>query len=79
MLFATFQVSEMLATLVTMSFKQVVRIESSNLTSVVRNIKGLVAYLDERKLTYLDWSGFHISDEWAKTFEETQAQGRLDM
>jgi len=65
--------------MVTMAFKQVVRIENANLTSVVRNIKGFVTYLNARKVKYLDWSIFQISDEWNKTFNEMQRQGRLDM
>lgn len=62
-----------------MSFKQVVRVESSNLTSVVKNVKEFMAYLDARKVTYLDWTVFQVSNEWLKAFEETQPQGRLDM
>lgn len=65
--------------MVTMAFKRVVRIENSNLTSVVRNIKGFVTYLDTRKVMYLNWSTFQTSDEWKNTFNEMQFQGRLDM
>lgn len=65
--------------MVTMAFKQVVRIENSNLTSVVRNIKGFVTYLNSRKVKYLNWNIFEISDEWKQTFNEMQQQGRLDM
>jgi len=72
-------VTNTLSTMVTMAFKQVVRIENANLTSVVRNIKGFVTYLNARKVKYLDWSIFQISDEWNKTFNEMQRQGRLDM
>jgi len=68
-----------LSTMVTMAFKQAVRIENANLTSVVRNIKGFVTYLNARKVKYLNWSIFQISDEWNKTFNELQRQGRLDM
>lgn len=62
-----------------MAFKQVVKIESSNLTSVVRNIKGFVTYLNTRKVKYLNWSIFEISDEWKQTFNEMQQQARSDM
>lgn len=65
--------------MVLMAFKRPVRVESSNLTSVVRNIKKFVTYLDTRKVTYLNWTIFQTSDEWVKAFEETQPQGRLDM
>lgn len=62
-----------------MSFKEQIRIENSNLTSVVRNIKKFITYLDARKVVYLDWSIFSVNNEWAKAFEETQSQARLDM
>lgn len=65
--------------MVVMAFKRPVRAESSNLTSVVRNIKKFVTYLDTRKVTYLNWTIFQTSDEWVKAFKETQPQGRLDM
>lgn len=65
--------------MVSMAFKQVVRIENANLTSTVRNIKGFVTYLNSRKVKYLNWGVFEISDEWKKTFNEMQYQGRLDM
>lgn len=73
------QVSKTLSTMVTIAFHQAVRIENSNLTSVVRNVKSFVAYLDARKVAYLNWTIFQTSDEWAKAFTETQLQGRLDM
>lgn len=65
--------------MVSMAFKQVVRIENANLTSVVRNIKEFVNYLDNQKPKYLNWNIFQISDEWKNTFSEMQRQGRLDM
>ncbi|XP_028048892.2 uncharacterized protein LOC105837746 isoform X2 [Monomorium pharaonis] len=72
-------VSNALSTMVSMAFKQLVKVENSNLTSVVRNIKGFVNYLDTRKVTYLNWSIFQTSDEWKNTFNELQLQGRLDI
>ncbi|XP_024889665.1 ATP-binding cassette sub-family A member 13 isoform X1 [Temnothorax curvispinosus] len=72
-------VTNTLSTMVTMAFKQVVRVENSNLTSVVRNVKGFVAYLNARKVKYLNWGIFEITDEWKKTFNEMQHQGRLDV
>ncbi|XP_011684588.1 PREDICTED: uncharacterized protein LOC105447955 isoform X2 [Wasmannia auropunctata] len=72
-------VTNTLSTMVSMAFKQTVRIDSANLTSVVRNIKGFVSYLDSRKVKYLNWSIFHTSDEWKKTFNDMQFQGRLDI
>lgn len=71
--------SNTLSTMVTIAFKQVVSVESANLTSVVKNIKRFVTYLDARKVKYLDWSIFEINDEWKTTFNELQYQGRLDM
>ncbi|XP_019697173.1 ATP-binding cassette sub-family A member 13 isoform X1 [Harpegnathos saltator] len=68
-----------LSTLVTMAFKQTVRIQNTNLTSVVRHVREFVAYLDARKVKYLDWSVFRVNDDWAKAFEETQTQGRVDI
>ncbi|XP_014474957.1 PREDICTED: ATP-binding cassette sub-family A member 13 isoform X2 [Dinoponera quadriceps] len=68
-----------LSTLVLMAFKQLVRIENANLTSVVGHIKEFQTYLDVRKVQYLDWSVFQVSDDWEKTFEETRSQGRMDI
>lgn len=65
--------------MVVMAFKRPVRIENSNLTSVVKNIRKFVTYLDTRKVTYLNWTIFQTSDEWVKVFKETQPQGRWDM
>lgn len=65
--------------MVSMAFKQIVKIENANLTSTVRNIKGFVTYLNSRKVKYLNWGIFEISNEWKKTFNEMQYQGRLDM
>ncbi|XP_067204074.1 uncharacterized protein ldd isoform X2 [Linepithema humile] len=72
-------VGKSLSTMVSIAFHQVIRIENSNLTSVVRNVKSFVAYLDARKVAYLDWTIFQTSDEWTKTFTEMQLQGRLDI
>ncbi|RLU15876.1 hypothetical protein DMN91_011632 [Ooceraea biroi] len=68
-----------LSSMVTMSFKQVVRIKNSNLTSVVKDVKDFVSYLDEQKETNLNWTIFQTSDEWAETFVDTRQQGRLDI
>lgn len=65
--------------MVLMAFKRPVNVENSNLTSVVRNMKKFVTYLDTRKVTYLNWTIFQTSDEWVKSFKETQPQARLDM
>lgn len=65
--------------MVTMAFKQVVRIENSNLTATVRSIKEFVTYLDARKVKYLNWNIFEISGEWKNIFNEMQYQGRADM
>ncbi|XP_032690190.1 uncharacterized protein LOC116853290 isoform X2 [Odontomachus brunneus] len=75
-------VSKTLSTLISMAFKQTVRVQHANLTSVVKHVKEFVAYLDAqnvRRVKYLDWSVFQISDDWTKTFEETQYQGRKDI
>ncbi|KAL6258986.1 hypothetical protein P5V15_008908 [Pogonomyrmex californicus] len=72
-------VSNTLSTMVSMAFKQPVKIENSNLTSVVRNVKKFMTYLNTRKTKYLNWRIFQISDDWKKTFDETQLQGRLDI
>lgn len=74
-----FQVANTLSTLVTMAFKQTVRVENANLTSVVRHVKEFMAYLDAKKVKYLDWSVFEVNDNWVKTFEEMHNQGRIDM
>jgi len=65
--------------MVAMAFKRPIKIENANLTSVVKTVKGFVTYLNTRKVKYLNWSIFQISDEWKKTFNEMQHQGRLDM
>ncbi|XP_018348552.1 PREDICTED: uncharacterized protein LOC108752306 [Trachymyrmex septentrionalis] len=72
-------VTNTLSTMVTMAFKRPVKIENANLTSVVKTVKGFVTYLNTRKVKYLNWSIFQISDEWKKTFNEMQHQGRLDI
>ncbi|XP_029170086.1 LOW QUALITY PROTEIN: uncharacterized protein LOC114939826 [Nylanderia fulva] len=76
--FATI-VTKTLSTMVTMAFKRPVKIESSNLTSVVRDVRGFVTYLNTRKVTYLNWTIFQTTDEWSKIFKETQLQGKLDI
>lgn len=72
-------VSKTLSTMVTMAFKRSVKIENSNLTSVVRNVREFVTYLNTRKVTYLNWTIFQTSDEWSKVFKEIQPQARLDI
>ncbi|XP_020291877.1 uncharacterized protein LOC109858741 isoform X2 [Pseudomyrmex gracilis] len=72
-------VSKTLSTMVSMALKKVVRPQNTNLTSVVRNVKSFVSYLDTRKVKYLNWTIFSTSDKWTKTFHETQLQGRLDI
>ncbi|XP_011868082.1 PREDICTED: uncharacterized protein LOC105562133 isoform X2 [Vollenhovia emeryi] len=72
-------VSNTLSTMVSMAFKQVARVEMSNLTSVVKNVRRFVTYLDTRKVKYLNWNVFEISNEWKGTFKEMQRQGRLDI
>ncbi|KAL0111880.1 hypothetical protein PUN28_013230 [Cardiocondyla obscurior] len=72
-------VSNTLSTMVSMAFKNVVKIENSNLTSVVKNTKAFVTYLNARKVKYLDWNIFEISEEWKQTFREMQLEGRLDI
>ncbi|XP_050450054.1 uncharacterized protein LOC126850786 isoform X1 [Cataglyphis hispanica] len=72
-------VNKTLSTMVNMAFKRPIRIENSNLTSVVRNIKKFTTYLDARKVSYLNWTIFQTSDEWVKIFKETQPQARLDI
>ncbi|XP_072756384.1 uncharacterized protein Ldd isoform X2 [Anoplolepis gracilipes] len=72
-------VSKTLSTMVNMAFKRPIRVEYSNLTSVVKNTKKFVTYLDARKVTYLNWTIFQTSNEWKTTFKETQPQARLDV
>ncbi|KAG5315958.1 ABCAD protein, partial [Acromyrmex insinuator] len=72
-------VTNILSTMVTMALKRPVKVENANLTSVVKTVKGFVTYLNTRKVKYLNWNIFQISDEWKKTFNEMQHQGRLDI
>lgn len=62
-----------------MAFKQTVKVEMANLTSVVRHVREFLTYLNTNKVKHLDWSVFQANDDWAKTFEETHNQGRTDM
>lgn len=62
-----------------MVLRQVIDIEKSNLTSVVKSIKGLVSYLESPSPVEPDWSVFKFTQGWTEVFEETQAQGRLDL
>ncbi|XP_076548743.1 lipid droplet defective isoform X1 [Osmia lignaria lignaria] len=71
--------SDSLSAVVSMVLKQVIDIEKSNLTSVVKSIKGLVSYLESPVPAEPDWSVFKFNQSWTEIFEETQAQGRLDL
>ncbi|XP_017788277.1 PREDICTED: uncharacterized protein LOC108570860 [Habropoda laboriosa] len=72
-------VSNSLSTMFSMAFQQVVTIEKSNLTSVVKSTKQLVSYLQSSKKPEPDWSGFKFSERWKEAFEETNPQGRLNI
>ncbi|KAG7198455.1 hypothetical protein KM043_005838 [Ampulex compressa] len=72
-------VNSALSMLINAAFKQVVRIEKANLTSLVRNAKDFVAYCNSPKLERPDFGVFRYSERWSAVFNETAAQGRLDL
>lgn len=62
-----------------MVLKQSVSVERTNLTSVVRDVKGLVSFLSSSRPSQPDWSVFNFDDKWREVFEETRPQARLNV
>nr|XP_012136751.1 PREDICTED: uncharacterized protein LOC100878441 isoform X3 [Megachile rotundata] len=71
--------TDSLSAVVSMVLKQVIGIEKSNLTSVVKSVKGLVSYLESPTPSEPDWSVFKSNEAWTAAFKETEAQGRLNV
>ncbi|XP_076237165.1 lipid droplet defective [Calliopsis andreniformis] len=60
-------------------FRQPLNMEITNVTSTIKSVKNLVSYLTSPKKADPDWTVFTIDDNWAKAFEDTQAEGRVDV
>lgn len=71
--------NDALSTVFSMVLHKVVSIEKSNLTSLVGNAKELVLHLNSPKRPEPDWTVFKFSEKWREAFEETRAQGRLNL
>ena len=71
--------NDALSTVFSMVLHRVVSIEKSNLTSLVSNTRELVSHLNSPKRPEPDWTVFKFNEKWHEAFEETRAQGRLNM
>ncbi|KAH0550173.1 hypothetical protein KQX54_017854 [Cotesia glomerata] len=68
-----------LSTFISMALTRPVAIEKSNLTSTVRSIRNLIYYFEHLPLKKLDWSEFQVPEKWEQVFNDTKAQGRVDI
>ncbi|KAK9294638.1 hypothetical protein QLX08_010802 [Tetragonisca angustula] len=71
--------NDALSTVFSMVLHRVVSIEKSNLTSLVSNTRELVSHLNSPKRPEPDWTVFKFNEKWHEAFEETRAQGRLNI
>lgn len=70
---------ETLSTFINVAFNQPIDIEKSNLVTMSRAVKKLSNYLGNHQTNDLDWSIFHMDDQWTQVFQETKHKGRLIM
>ncbi|XP_078047717.1 lipid droplet defective isoform X2 [Augochlora pura] len=62
-----------------MVFKQPISIEKANLTGVVSSVNSFMAFMESPKKPSPNWSVFKVDDRWAKAFEDTKPQNRLNV
>nr|XP_033323682.1 uncharacterized protein LOC117218991 isoform X1 [Megalopta genalis]XP_033323683.1 uncharacterized protein LOC117218991 isoform X1 [Megalopta genalis]XP_033323684.1 uncharacterized protein LOC117218991 isoform X1 [Megalopta genalis] len=62
-----------------MVFKQAVSIEKANLTGVVSSVNSFMSFMESPKKPSPNWSAFKVDERWAKAFEDTKPQNRLNV
>ncbi|XP_043289977.1 uncharacterized protein ldd isoform X2 [Venturia canescens] len=72
-------VDDTLSTFISMALGQPVRINKSNLTSLVTSVKNFVIYLEKVSPKWPDWSVFGTFEEWNEVFLDTRIQSRIDV
>ncbi|XP_076641439.1 lipid droplet defective [Halictus rubicundus] len=64
---------------ISMAFKQAIVIEKANLTGVVSSVNDFMSFMDKPRRSHPNWSVFTVDETWAKVFEDTKPQNRLNV